>query len=123
MLKRNRNARTKIVAVEGIYSMDGDVAPLDQIWQVTKRHNALLLVDEAHSTGVLGPGGRGAAAYFGLEGEIDLHVGTLSKALGACGGFVAGSSDLVTYIRYFARSGMFSTAPVADGHGRRQRRD
>ncbi|MBI2823580.1 MAG: aminotransferase class I/II-fold pyridoxal phosphate-dependent enzyme [Planctomycetia bacterium] len=111
VLERNRNARTKLVAVEGIYSMDGDVAPLDQIWQVVKRHDALLLVDEAHSTGVLGPGGRGAAAYFGLEGEIDLHVGTLSKAIGACGGFVAGNSDLVTYIRYFARSGMFSTAP------------
>jgi len=111
VLERNRHARNKLVCVEGIYSMDGDVAPLDQIWQVVKRHDALLLVDEAHSTGVLGPGGRGAAAYFGLEGEIDLHVGTLSKALGACGGFVAGKSDLVTYIRYFARSGMFSTAP------------
>lgn len=111
VLERNKDARTKLVCVEGIYSMDGDVAPLDQIWQVCKRHGALLLVDEAHSTGVLGPEGRGAAARFGLEGEIDLHVGTLSKALGACGGFVAGKSDLVTYIRYFARSGMFSTAP------------
>lgn len=111
VLERNRHARNKLVAVEGIYSMDGDVAPLDQIWQVVRRHDALLLVDEAHSTGVLGQQGRGAADYFGLEGEIDLHVGTLSKAIGACGGFVAGNSDLVTYIRYFARSGMFSTAP------------
>lgn len=102
----------KLVCVEGIYSMDGDVAPLDEIHAVTSKHKALLLVDEAHSTGVLGPSGRGAAAHFNLEGKIDLHVGTLSKALGACGGFVAGSGDLIEYIRYFARSGMFSAAPA-----------
>ena len=111
VLRRNRSANTKLVAVEGIYSMDGDAAPLDEILKVVRKHDALLLVDEAHSTGVLGAGGRGAAAHFGIEGQIDLHVGTLSKALGACGGFVAGKSDLVTYIRYLARSGMFSTAP------------
>jgi len=111
VLRRNQQARVKLVAVEGIYSMDGDVAPLDELYEVCRRHDALLLVDEAHSTGVLGAHGRGAAELFGLEGKIDLHVGTLSKALGACGGFVAGNSDLVTYIRYFARSGMFSTAP------------
>jgi glycine C-acetyltransferase len=111
VLRRNCDARTRLVAVEGIYSMDGDAAPLDEILKVVRKHNALLLVDEAHSTGVLGEGGRGAAAHFGVEGQIDLHVGTLSKAIGACGGFVAGKSDLVTYIRYFARSGMFSTAP------------
>lgn len=111
VLRRNRDAGTRLVAVEGIYSMDGDAAPLDEILRVVRKHDALLLVDEAHSTGVLGEGGRGAAAHFGIEGQVDLHVGTLSKALGACGGFVAGASDLVTYIRYFARSGMFSTAP------------
>ncbi len=111
VLRRNRDARTRLVAVEGIYSMDGDAAPLDEILSVVRKHDALLLVDEAHSTGVLGEGGRGAAAHFGVEGQIDLHVGTLSKAIGACGGFVAGKSDLVTYIRYMARSGMFSTAP------------
>lgn len=101
----------KLVCVEGIYSMDGDTAPLDEIYAVTHKHGALLLVDEAHSTGVLGPGGRGAAAHFDLEGKIDLHVGTLSKALGACGGFVAGRKEMIEYIRYFARSGMFSAAP------------
>jgi glycine C-acetyltransferase len=111
VLHRNRDAGTRLVAVEGIYSMDGDIAPLDEILKVVRAHDALLLVDEAHSTGVLGEGGRGAADHFGIEGQIDLHVGTLSKALGACGGFVAGNSDLVTYIRYFARSCMFSTAP------------
>ena len=97
--------------MEGIYSMDGAVAPLDQIHDVCRRNGAMLLVDEAHSTGVLGPEGRGAGAFFGLDGQIDLHMGTLSKSLGACGGFVAGRSDIVSYIRYFARSAMFSTAP------------
>jgi glycine C-acetyltransferase len=111
VLRRSREANTKLVCVEGIYSMDGDAAPLDELLKVVRKHDALLLVDEAHSTGVLGKGGRGAAAHFGVEGQIDLHVGTLSKALGACGGFVAGKADLVTYIRYLARSGMFSTAP------------
>lgn len=110
VLRRNARSGVKLVCVEGIYSMDGDMAPLDEILEVVRRHDALLLVDEAHSTGVLGREGRGIAEHFGLEGQIDLHVGTLSKALGACGGFVAGSSELVTYLRYFARSGMFSTA-------------
>jgi glycine C-acetyltransferase len=111
VLRRCSDHATKLVCVEGIYSMDGDAAPLDEILKVCRKHGALLLVDEAHSTGVLGPGGRGAAAHFGIEGQIDLHVGTLSKALGACGGFVAGSHEMINYIRYFARSGMFSTAP------------
>jgi glycine C-acetyltransferase len=110
VLRRNSIPGVKLVCVEGIYSMDGDIAPLDEILDVVRRNDALLLVDEAHSTGVLGREGRGIAEHFGLEGQIDLHVGTLSKALGACGGFVAGSSELVTYLRYFARSGMFSTA-------------
>jgi len=110
VLRRNARAALKLVCIEGIYSMDGDMAPLAEIHEVVRRHDAVLLVDEAHSTGVLGDEGRGIAEHFGLEGQIDLHVGTLSKALGACGGFVAGSSELVTYLRYFARSAMFSTA-------------
>ncbi len=111
VLARREGTGLALVCVEGIYSMDGDMAPLDEIADVVKKHDAVLLVDEAHSTGVLGPEGRGAAAFFGLEGQIDLHVGTLSKSLGACGGFVAGSRAAVTYIRYLARAGMFSTAP------------
>ncbi len=109
VLSRCESYGTKLVAIEGIYSMDGDIAPVDEILKVCRKHGAMLLVDEAHSTGVL-PGG-GAAAYFGLEGQIDLIVGTLSKAIGCCGGFVAGNHDLITYIRFFARSAMFSTAP------------
>ena len=111
VLNRYDGGGTALVCVEGIYSMDGDIAPLDQICRVVRKHNAILLVDEAHSTGVLGPEGRGAVAHFGLVGKVDLHVGTLSKAMGASGGYVAGTSAAITYIRYFARSGMFSTAP------------
>ena len=111
VLSRNHEAATKLVCIEGLYSMDGDTPPLVEICEVVKRHNALLLLDEAHSTGVLGANGRGAAEHFGVEDQIDLHVGTLSKSLASCGGFVTGDSDLINYIRYFARSAMFSAAP------------
>jgi len=111
VLRRNRNAGTKLVCVEGLYSMDGDVPPLREICEVTSSHGAMLLLDDAHSTGVLGANGGGAAEHFGVEGQIDLHVGTLSKSLAACGGFVTGESALINYIRYFARSAMFSAAP------------
>jgi len=111
VLSRNQQAGTKLVCVEGLYSMDGDTPPLPEICEVTQRHRALLLLDEAHSTGVLGANGGGAAEHFGVEDQIDLHVGTLSKALAACGGYVTGDSDLVNYIRYFAPSAMFSAAP------------
>jgi glycine C-acetyltransferase len=111
VLRRNRHAGAKLVCVEGLYSMDGDTPPLQEICEVTRRHGAMLLLDEAHSTGVLGANGGGAAEHFGVEGQIDLHVGTLSKSLAACGGFVTGSSALINYLRYFARSAMFSAAP------------
>lgn len=109
VLSRRNNAGTTLVAVEGIYSMDGDMAPLDELIEVTKKHGAMLLVDEAHSTGVVGPNGSGAVAHYGLSGDVDLIVGTLSKSLAASGGFVCGSESAITYIRYFARAAMFST--------------
>lgn len=111
VLCRNREASTKLVCVEGLYSMDGDMPPLPEICEVVRRHGATLLLDEAHSTGVLGANGGGAAEHFGVEGEVDLHVGTLSKSLASCGGFVTGDHALINYIRYFARSAMFSAAP------------
>jgi len=111
VLTRNHQSGTKLVCVEGLYSMDGDMPRLREICKVTRRHGALLLLDEAHSTGVLGANGGGTAEHFGVEDQIDLHVGTLSKSLASCGGFVTGDSDLVNYIRYFARSAMFSAAP------------
>jgi glycine C-acetyltransferase len=100
----------KLVIVEGVYSMDGDVCRLPEIVEIAKRHEARIMIDEAHSTFIYGPNGRGVAEEFGLEDEIDIHVGTLSKALGGQGGFVAGSEELYKYLQGFARSRLFSCA-------------
>ncbi len=100
----------KLVAVEGVYSMDGDVARLPEIVDVCRKHGARLLIDEAHSTFVYGPNGRGVAEHFGLDDEVDIHLGTFSKSLGGLGGFVAGSAELINYLRGFARSRVFSCA-------------
>jgi 8-amino-7-oxononanoate synthase len=100
----------KMVVVEGVYSMDGDVCRLPEIVEIAKKHDARILIDEAHSTFIYGENGRGVAEAFGLEDQIDLHVGTLSKALGGQGGFVAGSSSLYKYLEGFARSRLFSCA-------------
>lgn len=100
----------KLVVVEGVYSMDGDVAALPEIVEVAKRHGARLMIDEAHSGFVYGPQGRGVAEHFGLEDAIDIHVGTFSKALGGQGGYVAGSKSLLNYLQGFARSRVFSCA-------------
>jgi glycine C-acetyltransferase len=100
----------KLVVVEGVYSMDGDVADLPAIVDVCRQHGARLLIDEAHSTFVYGPNGRGVAEHFGLDDEVDIHLGTFSKSLGGLGGFVAGSAELIYYLRGFARSRVFSCA-------------
>jgi len=100
----------KLVIVEGVYSMDGDITPLPEIVEVAKRHNARILIDEAHSTFVFGENGRGVAEHFGLDEEIDLHIGTFSKSLGGQGGFLAGSRALIDYLRGFSRSRFFSCA-------------
>lgn len=104
----------KLVVVEGVYSMDGDVCLLPEIVEVAKRHGARILIDEAHSTFLFGPNGRGVAEHFGLDKEVDFHLGTFSKSLGGQGGFVCGSKDLVDYVNAFARSRFFSCnlAPV-----------
>jgi 8-amino-7-oxononanoate synthase len=98
----------KLVVVEGVYSMDGDVCLLPEIVDVAKRHGARILIDEAHSTFLFGQNGRGVAEHFGLEEEVDFHLGTFSKSLGGQGGFVAGSKDLVDYVTGFGRSRFFS---------------
>jgi glycine C-acetyltransferase len=108
----------KLVVVEGVYSMDGDICALPEIVDVAKRHGARILIDEAHSTFLFGPNGRGVAEHFGLEGEIDFHLGTFSKSLGGQGGFVCGSQDLIDYVSGFGRSRFFScnlAPPVAAG--------
>jgi 8-amino-7-oxononanoate synthase len=99
-----------LVVTDSVFSMDGDVAPLPDIVDACERHGAVLMVDEAHATGVVGPGGRGAVAGYGLEGRVGVVMGTLSKSLGAAGGFIAGSADLCAYLRNRARSFIFDTA-------------
>jgi glycine C-acetyltransferase len=98
----------KLVVVEGVYSMDGDVCALPEIVEVAKRNGARILIDEAHSTFLFGPNGRGVAEHFGLDKEIDFHLGTFSKSLGGQGGFVCGTRGLVDYVNAFGRSRFFS---------------
>jgi glycine C-acetyltransferase len=100
----------KLVIVEGVYSMDGDICRLPEIVEVAKKHDARILIDEAHSAFIYGAKGRGVVEHFGLEDEIDIHVGTLSKSLGGQGGYVAGSKSLYKYLEGFARARLFSCA-------------
>jgi 8-amino-7-oxononanoate synthase len=100
-----------LVVTESIFSMDGDAAPLREIVQLTEQYGALLLVDEAHGVGVMGPQGRGLIAELGLEKRVALQMGTLSKALGVSGGYIAGSQDLIELLINKARSLIYSTAP------------
>jgi 8-amino-7-oxononanoate synthase len=99
-----------LVAIEGVYSMDGDVCPLPELVAVAKKYGARIMLDEAHSAFVFGEHGRGVAEHFGLEEEVDIHIGTFSKALGGMGGYVAGSQRLYNYLKGFARSRVFSCA-------------
>ncbi len=100
----------KLVVIEGVYSMDGDLCPLPDLVAVAKRHGARVLLDEAHSAFIYGEHGRGVAELYGLEDEIDMHVGTFSKALGGQGGYVAGSISLCNYVKGYARARFFSCA-------------
>ena len=114
--KRLMKARWKhsynsvVVCVEGVYSMDGDIAPLRSIRQLCAKYNALLAIDDAHGTGVLGATGAGTPEHFGLEGEIDLVMGTFSKMSAVTGGYVCSSKEIVDYLRLFSRSYMFSAS-------------
>ena len=108
--KCDRDYAGKLVIVDSVYSMDGDIAPLPQIRKVAHAYGARLMVDEAHASGVIGKRGRGIADHFNMEGEIDIVAGTLSKALGGVGGFVASRKEVVNYLRYYARSYFFSTS-------------
>jgi glycine C-acetyltransferase len=104
------NFKDRFVGVEGVYSMDGDVAPLDKIVPICKRNNAILIVDDAHGTGVMGKSGSGTAEHFGVESEVDITMGTFSKTFAVTGGFVAASKSIINYLRFFARSYMFSAS-------------
>jgi len=102
--------RRALVVSDGVFSMDGDVAPLDKIYEVTKAYDLLLMVDDAHGEGVLGKGGRGIVDHFGLHGKVDVEVGTLSKAFGVVGGVVAGNAVIVEWLRQRGRPFLFSSA-------------
>jgi 7-keto-8-aminopelargonate synthetase-like enzyme len=112
-LPRNDSGGPRVLVVtESVFSMDGDSAPLAELIELKDHHGAWLMLDDAHSTGVMGPEGRGLAAQLGLGGRIEVRMGTLGKALGASGGFIAGSRALIDLLVNRARSFIFSTAPV-----------
>ena len=100
----------KLVIIEGVYSMDGDVPPLGDIVEVCKKHGARLMIDEAHSAFLFGENGRGVTEDQGYDDEVDIHLGTFSKSLGGQGGYIAGSEQLINYLRGFSRSRFFSCA-------------
>ncbi|HXK53877.1 MAG TPA: aminotransferase class I/II-fold pyridoxal phosphate-dependent enzyme, partial [Hyphomicrobiales bacterium] len=110
ILARRRGAyRQALIAVEGVYSMDGDIPDLPRLVEIKRRHNALVLVDEAHSIGVLGGTGRGIGEYHGVAGsDVDLWMGTLSKALASCGGYIAGTREVVAYLKRTAPGFVYS---------------
>ena len=101
-----------LVVVDGVFSMEGDVCDLPRIVELCKAYGARLMVDEAHGAGVLGARGAGACELFGLEDEVDLRMGTFSKSLASCGGFVAGPADVIEYLRISSRSFLFSASAV-----------
>ena len=104
--------RRGLVVTDGVFSMDGDIAPLDKIYEVAEKYGLMTMVDDAHGEGVLGRGGRGIVDHFGLHGKFDVEIGTLSKAFGVVGGVIAGKKLIVDYIRQKARPFLFSSAPT-----------
>ena len=109
-LLRAANGAPSLIVTDGVFSMDGDVAPLAELLELARRYGAWLMVDEAHATGAIGPGGRGAVAAAGLSGEVDVVVGTLGKALGSYGAYVCARTETVEYLVNRARPFIFSTA-------------
>ena len=111
--KQLKNAdpnRGKLIVTDGVFSMSGDIAKLPDIVRLAKQYNARVMVDDAHGVGVIGPGGRGTAAHFGLEDDVDLIMGTFSKSLASLGGFLVADEEIVDYVRHHARAFIFSAA-------------
>jgi len=109
LLKESHGAHRRLIVTDSVFSMDGDLAPLVEIVELARRYRAAVMIDEAHAIGIVGPNGAGLAAKLGLEREVDIHVGTLSKALGSYGAYVAGSRALIDFLINRARSFIFST--------------
>jgi 7-keto-8-aminopelargonate synthetase-like enzyme len=110
VLSSLKNDGGKLIVVDGVFSMEGDVANLPEIVRLAKKYGARIMVDDAHGIGVLGKNGRGTAEHFGLEEDVDLVMGTFSKSFASLGGFVAGTNKVVSYIKHFARSLIFSAS-------------
>ncbi len=100
----------KLLITDGVFSMDGDIAPLPQLCDLAEKYNCIMMIDDAHSSGVLGRGGRGTVDHLGCHGRVDIQVGTLSKAIGSMGGYVCGSRDLIEFLYHRARPFLFSTS-------------
>ncbi len=109
-VKANTAYGRRLIVTDGVFSMDGDIAPLDKICELAERHGCILMVDDAHGEGVLGRGGRGIVDHFGLHGRVDIEVGTLSKAFGVVGGLVAGRRVLIDWLKQRGRPFLFSSA-------------
>ncbi|HEU5457805.1 MAG TPA: glycine C-acetyltransferase [Terracidiphilus sp.] len=100
----------KLVITDGVFSMDGDIGPVDKLAALAEKYGAIMMVDDAHASGVLGRNGRGSVDHFGMHGRVDVQVGTLSKAIGSLGGYVCGSKDLIDFLYHRARPFLFSTS-------------
>ena len=110
LLRKSRAAARRLIVTDGVFSMDGDIAPLPDLVLLSGKYDAMLMVDDAHATGVLGKTGRGTAEHFGLEGRVHIQMGTLGKALGSFGAFAAGDRDVIDLLMNRARSLIYSTA-------------
>ncbi len=110
LLEENKDIERKLIVTDGVFSMDGDLAPLPEIVAAAEEYGAMVMVDDAHGEGVLGSHGRGIVDHFKLHGRVDIEAGTMSKAFGVMGGYVAGSADIVEYLRQRARPFLFSSA-------------
>jgi glycine C-acetyltransferase len=111
VIKENAGTyRRALLITDGVFSMDGDIAPLDALYEVSNRYDVMLMVDDAHGEGVIGRGGRGIVDHFGLHGKVDVEVGTLSKAFGGVGGLVAGNAQIIDWLRQRGRPFLFSSA-------------
>jgi 8-amino-7-oxononanoate synthase len=112
LLRAREDGGGVLVVVDGVFSMEGDIAPLVDICDLCRRHGARLMVDEAHGAGVLGARGAGTAELLGLEERVDLRMGTFSKSLASCGGFVVGSAEVIEYLRIYSRPFLFTASAV-----------
>lgn len=118
MIERTKNAKGAMIIVDGVYSMEGDIANVPELVRIAKKHGLALTLDDAHSIGVLGPNGEGTAAHWGMTDEVDLIAGTFSKSLASIGGFVAGSENVIHYLKHHSRPLIFTASlPPANTAG------